>query len=135
MALSLDLAKVDGTQAIGERAEAATCLDLGQLAIVANEQQLGVRCLGMVGEPRQDAGRHHSGFVDHQDRAPLERVSPVEVGQRARDRRAVDARRLLELERGASGQRAAVGAGSSGLPEAPSLGQGACLARARRLRE
>ena len=130
LALSLDLTKLDRTQAIGERAESATCLDLGQLAIVANEQQLGVRCLGMVGESRQDAGRHHSGFVDDQDRVPLELVPSIQVGEGASDRRAVDARRLLELERRASSQRAAVGADPIGLPKRPSLGQGACLARA-----
>src|SRR6266542_1724456 len=76
------LATIDG-QGTGakpqpEPAEAATGLDRGQLAVVADQHHLRVGLLGVVKQAVQLAGAEHRGLIDHQHRAPIQqRAIPV----------------------------------------------------------
>ncbi len=51
----MDLAQLDGSQALGERSERTAGIDLGKLPIVADEDELRLRAAGGVGE-RGDGG-------------------------------------------------------------------------------
>ena len=53
---------------VGQRREQPAGLDLGQLAIVADEHELGLRLLGGVEQACEVARADHAGLVDDQHR-------------------------------------------------------------------
>ena len=65
LALAAVLGELEGTQARGQGAEGSAGLDLGELAGIADQHQLGSRLLGHLHQPGQGAGPDHPGLVDH----------------------------------------------------------------------
>ena len=81
LVLAADLGQLERAESVGQRGEQAAGLDLGQLAIVADEHELGLRLLGRVEQAREVARADHAGLVDDQHRAP------GRVARRGRGRR------------------------------------------------
>src|SRR5205814_358063 len=59
---------------------------------------------------------NHAGLVDDENRVATEPIAAIEIEQRLGDGRAVDTGGVLQLERGASSDRAAVHADAARLP-------------------
>ena len=92
-----------------ETAQEPAGVDLGELAGIADEDDLGVRGVGVVEDAGEESGADHAGFVDDEDRvgreAAVARV--VEVGEQAGDGVAGDAGGGFELGGGAGRERGA----------------------------
>jgi hypothetical protein len=69
MAMADHLVQVNRLGARGNRGEEPAGLDLAELGRIADQDQLGLRPLGVVNQPRHRPRVDHPGLVDHQDRA------------------------------------------------------------------
>jgi hypothetical protein len=64
--LAAVLGQLRGAEPQAEGAEAAAGVDRRQLPVVADQDHLRVRSLGMVQEAAQLATADHAGLIDHQ---------------------------------------------------------------------
>jgi hypothetical protein len=85
--LTAAFAQLDGWGLNGEDVEGAAGGDLGELAVVADEDELALRGVGGVGEAGEVAGADHAGLVDDQHGVAGEVVAFVEVTGQPGDRR------------------------------------------------
>ncbi len=107
LALAADLLELDRAEAVGERPERAAGLDLGELSVVADQDELRVRALGRLGELREVSGAGHAGLVDDEHRSAAKLDAAVQCPLEPRDRRRVDPRLVAELAGRSRGQRTA----------------------------
>jgi len=63
--LAAVLGELDRLETHGEGGEGAAGVDLGELVMVADEDDLGAVSVGVVEETGQLAGADHGRFVDH----------------------------------------------------------------------
>ena len=126
--LSANLGQPECVRPVGERGERAARLDLRQLMVVADEDELGVGCGGVVGEPCELPGADHRRLVDDQDVAGAQPVAAVIVVQRSGDRRARDPGGVLQLASGARRQGAPGHATARRLPDLARSVEGVGLA-------
>ncbi len=118
-ALAVVLCQLLGAEPVGEPAERAAGADLLELAVVADEDDLRVRCMGVVEEADHRSRVDHRGFVDDQHGLlgqPADLPMGVEVDEEAGDRRRGDASRRLELRSGPRRERASDHGVPGGLP-------------------
>ena len=132
LGLAAVVGEVAGAEAASEAAEGAAGIDLGELARVADEHDLGSGRFGVGEEPGELAGADHGGLVDHDHGAassavlscrsmPPRRRSMVDGG---------DAGVVLELLGGPGGERAADHPVARRLPRVAGGGEGEGLAGA-----
>jgi hypothetical protein len=74
----------DGAEAVADGAERAPGLDLGQLARVADADELAAGSRDVLGEAVVGARADHPGLVDEEHRLGRQAVAAVDVGQQAR---------------------------------------------------
>src|SRR5207244_2114800 len=112
------LGELDGVKAGGEGGEGAAGFDLGELVVVADEDDLGAVAPGVVEEPGELAGADHGRFVDDEDAAGREAggVGPFEVGQESGQGGGGDAGAVLEFGGGPGGEGGAEHPVAGGLP-------------------
>ena len=67
VSLASVLAELDHRYPLAEACEQATGLDWRELLRVTDEDDLGVRSVGFLGEGGEQAGAKHPGFVDDED--------------------------------------------------------------------
>ena len=113
--LAVVLGQLDREAAVDEAAEGAAGFELGQLAVIADEHQLAADRRGRVDQLRELPGRDHAGLVDD-EHAPLGQRPVVEVTEQRGDARAPDPGVVLELARGAPGDRDPEHRVAGGLP-------------------
>ena len=106
MATVLD--ELDRFEPAGEAGEQAAGVDLGELAGVADEHDLGAGPVGGVEERGEGAGAGHAGLVDDQHGAVVESwLAVVEVDAQPSQGRRGDRRREPGVPRAAIPARAA----------------------------
>jgi hypothetical protein len=66
------LDQLAGAEAQAEATEAAASVDRRQLPIIANQDHLGLRLLGVLEQAGELAGADHAGLIDHQHRAGVQ---------------------------------------------------------------
>ena len=127
--LALVVNQLDREPAADQGAERAAGLDLGQLAVIADEHQLAVRAFDVLEQLGQLPGRDHAGLVDD-EHAPLrERPAVVDiVHQRGRAGR-LDPGACGQLAGGAAGHRDAQHGMAGLLPRLAGRGEREGLAR------
>ena len=117
--LAAVVGQLNDRQPVDQPAEHPADVDLGQLVVVADQDELCAAPLGVVEEAGELAGAHHAGLVDDEDAAVREatcRAGAVEGGQQRVDGVAVDPGAGVQLGGGAGGERAADHADAAGLP-------------------
>ena len=98
----------DRWDAVGDGGEGAAGVDLGELAGVADQDELGPCVVGGVDEAGEVAGADHGGFVDDEHGAVVEEgPTGVEDADDAVDGLGRDAGAGLEFGRGSSRERGA----------------------------
>ena len=103
--LAAVLGEVQRFDASGDGGEGPSGVDFGELAGVADEDELGVGSVGFVDEAGELAGADHSGFVDDEHGSPVELEVPGgELVERAVDGLGVDACTGTEFGCGSGGQ-------------------------------
>lgn len=73
-----DLTQLQRAEALGEPAERSACLDLGQLPVVADQDQLRRGTLGRMRKGGEVPGPGHPGLVDDQHRPGRQRHTLAE---------------------------------------------------------
>jgi hypothetical protein len=104
VALPADVVELNRAQALRERTERPARLDLGELAVVADQHELGVRVARRVGQRREIARADHAGLVDDQHCARRELHAALEAAPETSDRRRVDPRLVAQFARRARRQ-------------------------------
>jgi hypothetical protein len=89
LVLASVLGELRGFDPFGESGEGAAGVDLGELAGVADEHDLGAGSLGVFEEPEQLASADHGGLIDHDYvlRRESVGVGSVEVAEQPIERR------------------------------------------------
>jgi hypothetical protein len=90
-----------------EGAEATARLDLGKLAIVADEDELAVALLGLRSQRGEVTGADHARLVDDEHAQERQAVAMVERVAQLADRRGLDGRLVAKLSCGPGGEGAA----------------------------
>ena len=108
----------DRRDAFTETTEEPSGVDLGKLARIADEHDLGVRGRGVVEHSCELASADHSRFVDDKDRVGREgsAFAMIEVGEKTGDGVARNAGGGFEFGGGASGERGSDDEMSGALP-------------------
>ncbi len=86
VALAVVLGQLDRQPAVHEAAEGAAGLELGQLAVIADQHELAVRLGDDVHELRELSGRDHAGLVDDEHASLRQRGRAVGSRRGARRR-------------------------------------------------
>jgi hypothetical protein len=121
-------------QGASEFGKGAAGFDLGKLAVVADEHELGAGLAAVLDEPGELARAHHSRLVHDLHRAGVGRpVAPVDLAEQAVDGRRRHAGRLSEALCRSGGERATHRLVSSTLAIDPRRGasHGSCPTRPR----
>ncbi|HMJ36759.1 MAG TPA: hypothetical protein VK501_22840 [Baekduia sp.] len=132
LCLAMDLVQLDRSEVSRESAERAPGIDLRKLAVVADQDELGLRVGGVLCEPVDRARADHASLVDDQHRTRSKAIALVDVDEQPGDRRAVDARERFHLDGSSRGQRAPEDAHSVGFPSVSRGGEASRLPGARR---
>jgi hypothetical protein len=121
----------DRVAARDERAERAAGLELGELAVIADQHQLAIGAFDVFEQPGELARGDHPRLVDDQHDAVRQRIAAAhEPGEQRRDAGAGDPGAGLELARGAPRDRHAEHRVAGGLPRLARHAQRKRLARA-----
>jgi hypothetical protein len=82
LVLAAVLGQLGGAEAEAEGAEAAAGVDRSQLPVVADQQHLGLRLVGVLEQAGQPAAAQHAGLIDHQYRLGVQLLAAaVQVAQ------------------------------------------------------
>jgi hypothetical protein len=83
MALTVDLGQLDRSEPVGQGGECAAGFDRGELALVADQDDLRSRMVGVVEQCCELARANHPGLVDNHDDAGRQRpvFAAVEIGE------------------------------------------------------
>jgi len=99
------LGEDDGGESAQESAEGAAGFDLGELMVVADEDDFGIRGAGVIEEPSEPAGVDHAGFVEDEHGARWESlVSTIECREERVEGHAGNTGMCLQFGGGASGE-------------------------------
>ena len=131
--LAVVLGQHDREAAVDEAAERAAGLELGQLAVIADQHELAADRGDRVDELGELPGRDHPGLVDDEHAALRQRGRAVVVdrAEQRGDARARDPRVQLELARGAARDRHPEDREAGGLPRLARGAERERLARPR----
>src|SRR6202034_2148834 len=85
LALAAVLGQLDRVESFGQGGEGTACRDLGELTMIANENNFGAGCAGSTEQAPEIARPDHASLVDDNDVAPRQ-LGPVmqEASQRPR---------------------------------------------------
>ncbi len=77
--------QLDGRKPLGQCSEQTPGFELGELAVVAHQNQLAPSVLYQLGEGGQRAGAYHAGLVDHHHPTWGEPTAVTGLSQQAGD--------------------------------------------------